>query len=63
MSNDKELKAAFDAEVEFEIWKTYFQLALDGAATALRPAETIVALADAIADAAAKKHAERRGAK
>jgi hypothetical protein len=62
MTDDDKLQAMLQAEVDFEIWKTYFQLALEGTAGAARDVRAIVADADAIATAAAKKHAERHGA-
>ena len=56
MTDNDELQA----EVDFEIWKTYFQLALEGTGGIMASAESIIRAADAIATAAAKKHAERR---
>jgi hypothetical protein len=50
-----------EEEVDFEIWKKFFELALDGSAAALNSAAAIVSLADTIAQLALKKQKERRG--
>jgi hypothetical protein len=49
-----------NAEVDFEVWSTYFKLALEGTASSMSSAAAIVRQADAVAAAAAKRQAERK---
>lgn len=55
-------EAEEQADVDFQTWRTYFQLALEGTASSLSTSAAIVRKADEIAQAAVKKQLERRGA-
>ncbi len=49
------------ADVDFQMWRTYFQLALEGTASSLSTGEAIVRKADDIAIAAVKLQLKKRG--
>jgi hypothetical protein len=47
------------ADVDLEVWRAYFQLALEGSATSMGTPQAVVRQADAIAVLAAKRQAEK----
>ena len=55
-------EAQMEADVDFEVWRTYFQIALEGSASTASLAESVVKQADAIATFAAELQRRRRAA-
>jgi hypothetical protein len=47
------------ADVDFEVWRAYFEFALEGSATSMGTPQAVVRQADAIAVLAAKKQLEK----
>lgn len=54
-------EAEEQADVDFQMWRTYFQLALEGTASSLSTGVAIVRKADDIAIAAVKLQLKKRG--
>ena len=50
---------SLQGDVDFELWRTYFQLALEGAASSMSTPQSIVRTASEVATLACKRHAER----
>jgi hypothetical protein len=49
-----------EADADFEVWRTYFQIALEGSASTASLAKSVVKQADAIATLAAELQRRRR---
>jgi hypothetical protein len=55
-------EAVGEADNNFQMWRGYFNLALEGSATSMSTPEAIVRQADLVAQAAVKMQLKRRGA-